>query len=41
MIGRFTAVLALIAILAGIGSSAAAGTTIPALACDPVLYLCV
>jgi len=36
------AALALVATLAGIGGpAAAAGTTIPAAACDPVLYLCV
>jgi hypothetical protein len=41
MIGRFTAVLALVAMLVGIGSAATAGTTTPAAACDPVLYVCV
>jgi hypothetical protein len=41
MIRRITAALALVAMLVGIGSAAAAGTTTPAAACDPVLYICV
>jgi len=42
MTRRIAAVLALVAMLAGIGGpAAAAGTTTPAAACDPVLYICV
>jgi hypothetical protein len=41
VIGRITAALALVAMLVGIGSAAAAGPTTPAAACDPVLYICV
>lgn len=41
MMGRIAAVLALVAILAGLGGPAvAAGTTTPAAVCDPVLYIC-
>jgi hypothetical protein len=40
MTRRIAAVLALVAMLAGIGGHAA-GTTTPAAACDPVLYICV
>ncbi|MGH9036089.1 MAG: hypothetical protein ACRD0O_10015 [Acidimicrobiia bacterium] len=42
MTRRIAAVLALVAMLAGIGGhAAAAGATTPAAACDPVLYICV
>ncbi len=41
MIGRIAAVLAFLAMLAGIGSATAAGTTIPAAVCDPIAYICV
>ena len=41
MIRRLTAALAFMALLAGIGSATAAGTTTPAAVCDPVLYVCV
>ena len=40
MIGRIAAVLALMAMLVGIGSAPAAGATTPAAVCDPVLYIC-
>ena len=42
MIRRIAGALALVAMLAGFaGPAATAGTTTPAAACDPVLYVCV
>ncbi len=41
MTRRIAAVLALVAMLAGIGGPAAAARTTTPEACDPVLYVCV
>jgi hypothetical protein len=38
---RIAGLLAVLFLLAGISSAAAAGPSTPAAACDPVLYLCV
>ncbi len=40
MMSRIAGLLALLSLLAGMPSTAAAGNTTPAVACAPVVYIC-